>query len=259
MDTWRYFSQVYSCFHTNSIKCALNKFGPLVRYVCVGVNATTAVRCKPNQSAETSLNSWSRFASRRTLVRFAWDVKANASRSDPVLKSIRLFGRNRHPLSRTHYGNYWLISGNSKTSSMLSDRRVKMSRGSTWSQEEMECLLDIWTDIHIESMLENTHKNHDAFNTFSTRMREKEFDRSATVWNKWISQRVQPAGYQWLFTFADAFPPLFGPYFNGLKRKWEAPSASSFVGGSMAVFLFYRRKNDSCARRKFKKSWSEVA
>ena len=45
----------------------------------------------------------------------------------------------------------------------------------------MECLLDIWTDIHIERMLENTHKNYDAFNTFSTRMREKEFDRSATV------------------------------------------------------------------------------
>ena len=50
-----------------------------------------------------------------------------------------------------------------------------------------------------------------------------------------------------------------GPYFNGLKRKWEAPSASSFVGGSMAMLLFYRRINDSCARRKSKKGWSEVA
>ena len=83
---------------------------------------------------ETSLNSWSRFASKRTLVRFAWDVKANASRSDPVLKSIRLFGRNRHPLSRTHYGNYSLISGNSKTSSKLSDRQ------------------GIWTDTHIKHL-----------------------------------------------------------------------------------------------------------
>jgi hypothetical protein len=51
----------------------------------------------------------------------------------------------------------------------------------------MERLLDIWTDTHIKSMLENTHENYDAFNTFSTRMREKEFDRSATVLNKSIS------------------------------------------------------------------------
>ena len=34
----------------------------------------------------------------------------------------------------------------------------------------------------------------------------------------------------------------WGPYFNGLKRKWEAPSASSFVGGSMAMLLVYRRE-----------------
>ena len=38
-----------------------------------------------------------------------------------------------------------------------------------------------------------------------------------------------------------------GPYFNGLKRKWEAQSASSFVGGSTALSLFYRRINDTCA------------
>ena len=49
-----------------------------------------------------------------------------------------------------------------------------------------------------------------------------------------------------------------GPYFNGLKRKWEAPNASSFVGGSMAMLLFYRRINYSCAWHKSKKGWSEV-
>ena len=130
---------------------------------CVGVNATTSLQCEPNQPTETSLNSWSRFASKRTLVRFAWDVKANAPRSDQVLKTIRLFGHNRHPLSRAHYANYCLISGNSKTSSKLSDRQ------------------GIWTDTHIKRMLENTNKNADAFNTFSTRMREKESDRSTTA------------------------------------------------------------------------------
>ena len=104
--------------------------------------------CAPNKPAETLLKRGSRFASKWTLVRFAWDVKVNAPRSDPVLKSIRLFGRHRHPLNRSHYGNYCLISGNGP----LSDRRVKMSRGSIWSKEETECLFDIWADAHIKRM-----------------------------------------------------------------------------------------------------------
>ena len=47
-------------------------------------------------------------------------------------------------------------------------------------------------------------------------------------------------------------PQDCGPYFNSLKRKWEAPNASSFVGVSMAMLLLYRRLNYSCARRKSK-------
>ena len=50
---------------------------------------------------------------------------------------------------------------------------MKISRGSTWSNEETECLLDIWTDAHIKLLLENTHNNADALNT--------QFDQSATV------------------------------------------------------------------------------
>ena len=41
--------------------------------------------------------------------------------------------------------------------------------------------------------------------------------------------------------------PDIGPYFNGLKRKRKAQSASSFVGGSTALSLFYRRINDTSA------------
>ena len=58
---------------------------------------------------------------------------------------------------------------------------LKMSRCSTWSIEETEGFLDIWTDGHIKSILENTQKNAEALNTFSTRMREKEFDWSAVI------------------------------------------------------------------------------
>ena len=80
---------------------------------------------------------------------------------------IRLFGR-KGSCSCAHYGKYCLISGNSKIST-LSDRRLKMGRGSTWSKEKTECLLDIWTDAHIKCMLEYrtdikyTRKNADAF------------------------------------------------------------------------------------------------
>ena len=51
-----------------------------------------------------------------------------------------------------------------------------------------------------------------------------------------------------------------GPYFNGLKRKWEAPSASSFVGGSTALSLFYRRINDTCVAAQVSKGlvWSSL-
>lgn len=62
---------------------------------------------------------------------------------------------------------------------MVSTTSQNMSRGSTWGTEETECLLYIWADANIKSMLEKTHKNADAFTMFSTRMKEKGFDRSA--------------------------------------------------------------------------------
>ena len=58
-----------------------------------------------------------------------------------------LSGPNRPPLSRTHYGDYGLISGNGA----LWDR-------GTWSEEETaKYLLDIWADAHVKHTLENTH------------------------------------------------------------------------------------------------------
>jgi hypothetical protein len=48
--------------------------------------------------------------------------------------------------------------------------------------------------------------------------------------------------YIWSPSFILLLFSVIGPYFNGLKRKWEAPRARSFVGGSMAMSLFYRRK-----------------
>ncbi|XDV41528.1 hypothetical protein PO909_010388, partial [Leuciscus waleckii] len=43
------------------------------------------------------------------------------------------------------------------------------------------------------------------------------------------------------------FKQAFGPYFNDLKRKCQAQSASNFVGGSWALLLFSRR--DKCLLR----------
>lgn len=53
-----------------------------------------------------------------------------------------------------------------------------MSRGLTWTAKETACLLDIWADDHIKTMLETMHKNADVFGTFSSRLFEKGFNRS---------------------------------------------------------------------------------
>ena len=94
----------------------------MVRYACVGVNHFTFA---PNQPAIQC------FHTNPGAVRLRCESERTSVRSS----SSRLFGRNRLPLSRkAHYGNYCLINGNSKISSTFSDRRVEMSRGSTWSK-----------------------------------------------------------------------------------------------------------------------------
>ena len=67
------------------------------------------------------------------------------ARSDPVQKIIYLFGRNRLPLLLIYI--VW-FAVNSKISVTLSDP-LKMSRGSTWSEEKTKCVLDIWADGNI--------------------------------------------------------------------------------------------------------------
>ncbi|CAL9682257.1 unnamed protein product [Knipowitschia caucasica] len=53
-----------------------------------------------------------------------------------------------------------------------------MNRGQTWSKEEVQCLIEIWSDEHIISQLSSTHKNADIFAIFSKQMRERGFQRS---------------------------------------------------------------------------------
>ena len=133
---WKRNSQAVAClFDTDFV--LLNWFPCLVRTKWVrslGADILGCCEYKPSNSGTDqtasprpsprgglgSLQNEPWCDSKRTLVRFAWDVKANAPRSDQVLKIIRLFGRNRHPLSRAHYGNHCLISGNSKISRTLS-------------------------------------------------------------------------------------------------------------------------------------------
>ena len=64
--------------------------------------------CGPTSQTENQPERWSWFASTRTAVRFAWDVKTTPSRSNPVLKIMA-----GHPLSRSHYGTLdlvWLVT-----------------------------------------------------------------------------------------------------------------------------------------------------
>ncbi len=53
-----------------------------------------------------------------------------------------------------------------------------MSRGSTWGDEEIRFLIEIWSDDYIKTQLEKTHKNNETFNLFSERMRERGFNRT---------------------------------------------------------------------------------
>ena len=64
---------------------------------------------------------------------------------------------------------------------------------------------------------------------------------------------------QCIVYYSDSIVVYWGPYFNGLKRKSEAQNAITFVGGSMAMLLLWRRINTFCAQRNSKMGWSEVA
>uniref|UniRef100_A0A3Q1IBE2 Myb/SANT-like DNA-binding domain-containing protein n=1 Tax=Anabas testudineus TaxID=64144 RepID=A0A3Q1IBE2_ANATE len=55
----------------------------------------------------------------------------------------------------------------------------KMNRGQTWSREEVQCLIDIWSDDYIQAQLSTTHKNSYVYAQFSKRLREKGIERSA--------------------------------------------------------------------------------
>lgn len=50
---------------------------------------------------------------------------------------------------------------------------------STWNEEEIKCLLEVWTADYTREQSEQTNKNQDKFTTFSQRMSEKGFQSTA--------------------------------------------------------------------------------
>ncbi|XP_049917254.1 interferon-induced protein 44-like isoform X2 [Epinephelus moara] len=54
-----------------------------------------------------------------------------------------------------------------------------MSRGQTWSFEEVQALIDIWSEDYMSQLLVATHKNYEVFKLFSERMAARGFNRSA--------------------------------------------------------------------------------
>ena len=54
-----------------------------------------------------------------------------------------------------------------------------MSRGLTWSHNEIGALIDIWKDDYVNNLLKTTHKNNHVFKMFSERMRAMGFNRTA--------------------------------------------------------------------------------
>nr|XP_057935957.1 uncharacterized protein LOC131134558 [Doryrhamphus excisus] len=54
-----------------------------------------------------------------------------------------------------------------------------MSRGQTWSCEETQALITVWSDDYIAQLLATTHKNIHVFNLFSEKMAAWGFNRTA--------------------------------------------------------------------------------
>lgn len=54
-----------------------------------------------------------------------------------------------------------------------------MSRGMTWGREEVQALLEIWSDENMLHLLSTTHKNTEVFEMFSEKMAAQGFIRSA--------------------------------------------------------------------------------
>ncbi|MGH0121653.1 UNVERIFIED_CONTAM: hypothetical protein FKN15_064322 [Acipenser sinensis] len=52
----------------------------------------------------------------------------------------------------------------------------KANRGMLWGSEEIEALLEIWADTHIQMLFANTHKNTKVFKVFSSRLKERGFN-----------------------------------------------------------------------------------
>lgn len=52
------------------------------------------------------------------------------------------------------------------------------ARGPSWSEEETQCLLDIWSDEFISTQLSTTHKNSKVYAEFARRLVEQGFNRS---------------------------------------------------------------------------------
>ncbi|XP_061600715.1 uncharacterized protein LOC133463277 isoform X1 [Cololabis saira] len=57
-------------------------------------------------------------------------------------------------------------------------RSLNMSRGQTWSSEEVQALMHIWSEEYVSRLLLATHKNSEVFRLFSEKMAERGFHRS---------------------------------------------------------------------------------
>ena len=103
-------------------------------------------------------------------------------------------------------------------------------------------ILDILTDTHIKRVPRNTHNHADAIDTFSSRMREKEFDRSATVWNK--SALTSAARWIWLFTFTNTSPRFFLYLYRFTPPQTFLPNYLTIFAHMCVVDKFWGEKNN---------------
>ena len=75
----------------------------------------------------------------------------------------------------------------------------KSIRGSTWSDEETRCLVNIWSEQKIQEELGNSNRNTHVYSTISRNMGESDFNRTTVECRQGIKTLKQ--NYLFLISF----------------------------------------------------------